>query len=296
MSSPRILLVTCADLPGGYSDDAGLVRALGEAGVAAEWSRWDDPAVDFAAADLVVLRSPWDYFERLDEFLRWCDSVPRLANPASVVRWNTDKRYLTQLSSAGVAVVPSTIIAPGEPAAWPAEWAEVVVKPTVGAGSVGVGRFARERRDHAVAHLTALHNAGSAALVQPYQSSVDTVGERALVFFAGRFSHAFAKPALLDGRPARTQTDLADAEVVRPAQASADYRAVAEHALKTAAAQLGLRPAELLYARVDLIADDTGAPLLLELELSEPLLGFGRTEPSAIQRFVDAVQTRLRAN
>ncbi|APU14557.1 MULTISPECIES: hypothetical protein [Actinoalloteichus] len=290
-SAPRVLLVTCRDLPGGYTDDADLIDALAEEGLTAAWVRWDDPAVDFAAADLVLLRSPWDYMRRLDAFLAWCDSVPRLANPASVVRWNTDKRYLVDLAAAGVAVVPSSVVAPGERPTWPAT--EFVVKPTVGAGSVEVGRFTPARHAEAATHLAALHAAGSTALIQPYQASVDTEGETAVVFFAGVFSHAFHKPAMLDDGPARAQARLADAEVVRPGRASEAHRAVAETALAVAARRLGLRREDLLYARVDLIADDTGSPLLLELELSEPLLGLRLTDASARARFAAAVRSML---
>jgi hypothetical protein len=43
-----------------------------------------------------------------------------------------------------------------------------------------------------------------------------------------------------------------------------------------------------LYARVDLIRDDTGAPCLLELELSEPSLFFAQAAGSA-EKFTAAV-------
>ncbi|ASO19996.1 glutathione synthase/RimK-type ligase-like ATP-grasp enzyme [Actinoalloteichus hoggarensis] len=290
---PLVLLATCQELPGGYADDIELVAAFAEQGISASWAPWDDTDIDFAAADLVLLRSPWDYMRRLDEFLAWCDSLPRLANPASVVRWNTDKRYLVALAEAGVAVVPGSVVPPGERPAWPAT--EFVIKPTVGAGSVEVGRFTPDRRAEAAAHLAALHASGATALLQPYQASVDTEGETALVFFAGVFSHAFHKPAMLDGGPARARASLADAEVVRPARAGDAHRAVAESALGAAARLLRLRRQDLLYARVDLIADDTGSPLVLELELSEPLLGLRLTDASARRRLAAAVAARLRA-
>ena len=67
--------------------------------------------------DLAVLRSTWDYSLRLQEFLRWVDRASArttLLNPANVVRWNTDKHYLAHLARAGVPVVPSTFVEPGE--------------------------------------------------------------------------------------------------------------------------------------------------------------------------------------
>jgi len=113
---------------------------LKERGLAAEAAAWDDPGVEWAAYDLAVLRSAWDYHARLDDFLAWARSVPRLANPAAAVEWNTDKRYLRDLAAAGVPVVPTTWVEPG--GAWtpPAEGL-VVVKPAVSAGGLDSGRY-----------------------------------------------------------------------------------------------------------------------------------------------------------
>src|SRR5205823_14548407 len=83
---------------------------------------WDDPAVDWSAFALVVLRSPWDYTERRDAFVAWVESLgERVLNPPDVVRWNTDKRYLADLDAAGLPVVPTTFLEPGAvvvPGAW----------------------------------------------------------------------------------------------------------------------------------------------------------------------------------
>ena len=78
--------------------------------------------MDWASYDLVVIRSTWDYSWRADEFTAWAQkvaAVTRLANPAAVVRWNTDKRYLGELAAAGVPTVPTRYFAPGEPAELP---------------------------------------------------------------------------------------------------------------------------------------------------------------------------------
>ena len=102
---------------------------------------WNMPGQLYAA----VLRSPWDYADRLDEFLAWCErcaSQTLLLNPIEVVRWNTDKHYLADLARAGIACVPSTFAEPGEDAqagitAFLGAYAhasEFVVKPAVAAG------------------------------------------------------------------------------------------------------------------------------------------------------------------
>jgi hypothetical protein len=111
---PRVALVTCTALPDLDPDDRLVLAPLAAHGVAAEAVVWDDPAVDWSGYDLVVLRSPWDYALRRDEFVAWARTVPALVNPADVVAWNTDKRYLAELSAAGVPTVPTAWVEPGE--------------------------------------------------------------------------------------------------------------------------------------------------------------------------------------
>jgi hypothetical protein len=275
----EVVLATFDALPDGHPSDAGLVAALADRGVPARWQVWGEP-VD---AGLVVLRSTWDYTWRVPEFLAWCASVPRLANPLPVIEWNTDKGYLLELAKAGVPVVPTELVVPGALPDWPD--GEFVLKPSVGAGARGFGRFT----DHAAAteHLAALHAAGKTAMLQPFLSSAAVEGEVALVYFGGEYSHAFAKSAPADepvnasGLRPSTPSPLAEPE---PA-----YRALAEDVLDATATQLDRRRSELLYARVDLVRGDDGAPVLLELELVEPNLGFTSADPQATRRFADAI-------
>ena len=103
----QIALVTCATLPQLDPDDRLLLEPLRALGIETVAAVWDDPAVDWATFDLAVVRSTWDYPARRSEFLDWTRTVPRLANPADVIAWNTDKRYLGELSAQGVSVVPT---------------------------------------------------------------------------------------------------------------------------------------------------------------------------------------------
>lgn len=285
--SARVLLASCAELPESNGDDTSLPDALAAVGIRAEWAPWDDPAAGFGEADLVVLRSTWDYARRRDEFLDWCSTVPALVNPADVVRWNTHKAYLVDLAEAGVHVVPTRLVEVGQQPCWPAQ--EFVLKPAVGAGSRGASRFAPEALDAARAHLDQLHAAGDAVL-QPYQGDVDRSGETALVFLGGSYSHAFVKAPMLapaDGSGSFT------GERLQPAEPDSALRCAAEDALDAVAALRGIDRVDLLYARVDLVRAGDGAPLLLELELSEPSLGFRQTGAAAQLRFASEVRAAL---
>lgn len=98
----RVVLVTCAQLPDLDTDTRILAASLSSHGMSVVPAVWDDPAVDWDEVDLAVVRSCWDYCARRCEFLAWAARVPRLANPADVLSWNTDKRYLVDLATAGV--------------------------------------------------------------------------------------------------------------------------------------------------------------------------------------------------
>src|SRR5205807_9830569 len=74
------------------------------------------------------------------------------------------------------------------------DWGEVVIKPAVSAGSFGTRRIARA--DFATAgqaHVDQLLSGGHDVLVQPFLSSVETYGERALVWIDGALTHAVRK-------------------------------------------------------------------------------------------------------
>jgi glutathione synthase/RimK-type ligase-like ATP-grasp enzyme len=243
--------------------------------------------VSWARFDAVLLRSTWDYVERLPEFLAWCDNtaaITTLWNSADVVRWNTDKRYLGELAARGVPVIESHFLAPGDDVAKMPDFDEFVVKPTVGAGSRDAQRYVRAERAAALAHAQRLLAQGRHVLVQPYLPAVDTQGETALLFFEGQFSHAIRKGPLL--RRGEGPTDaLFAAEQIQARTPSAAEREVAAAAL--AALPFGVLP----YARVDLLPSDRG-PQLLELELTEPsvFLPYGE---GAATRFAAALAARL---
>ncbi|RAN96684.1 Cycloserine biosynthesis protein DcsG [Micromonospora saelicesensis] len=291
---PRVALVTCSDLADLDPDDRLVLAPLAARGVAVQSAVWDDPDVDWSSYDLVVLRSPWDYALRRDEFVSWAATVPMLVNPADVVRWNTDKRYLAELNAAGVPTVPTSWIEPGESWQLPAETGEYVLKPAVSAGSQDTGRYDLadpEHRDLAAAHVRRLSEAGRVTMVQPYLRAVDTEGETALLFLAGpeglAFSHAIRKGPMLSG-PDLGPDGLYKAEEITARTARPEQLAVAERTLATVPG--GTR--QLLYARVDLIPGPDGEPVLVELELTEPSLFIGYAD-GAPDRLATAITTHL---
>ncbi len=290
-----VALVTARAARGLDADMPPLTAALAAAGAQSQIVEWDDAAVDWARFDLVVLRSAWDYAERLPEFLAWAERVAhltRLVNPLPVVRWNTDKHYLGELTRAGAPVVPTWYVEPGEDPGRTLDGflaahacREIVVKPAVGAGSRDARRHARPYRAEILAHIEPLLAARRSVMLQPYLDSVDTQGETALMYIDGRFSHAIRKGALLPAGAPSTAGLFAPEKIV-PRAPGADELAAADRIL--AAAPF----ASLLYARVDLLRDATGTPTLLELELTEPSF-FLAYAPGSAERFAAALLASL---
>ncbi|MBS0569391.1 MAG: hypothetical protein JSS28_02195 [Proteobacteria bacterium] len=292
---PNIALVT-ADAARDLDEDlAPLESALRDAGAQVATPAWDDAGTDWSHFDLALLRSPWDYTQRLPEFLGWAERASRctrLLNPLDVVRWNTDKHYLRDLEQSGVTIVPSVFVEPEDDAASGLDdflqhhrSDEFVVKPAIGAGSRDAQRHHASESDTAAAHVRRLLEARRSVLLQPYLDHVDEHGETALIYFDGQFSHAIRKGPLLRRGEGPTRALFA-AEHITPRTPSTAERELAARAL--AAIPFG-QP--LLYARVDLIHDSDGTPRLLELELTEPSLFFAHA-PGSAGLFANAVLAR----
>lgn len=279
----QIVLATAEELPRPESESVETVEALAGMGVRAEVVPWTQRR-DWRAVPLVVIRSTWDYWRRLDEFLGWARDVgraTRLLNPPGVVEWNARKDYLLDLERRGVAAVPSRVLRRGTNVGSEdlrAGDGEVIVKPTVGAG----GHDARRGRAGDERLLTYLREMLTARdmMVQPFVPSVATEGEVSLVYFGGTFSHAVRKRAAA-GEFRIHEHFGGEVEAHEPTRAERE----------TADAALAAAPAKVAYGRVDLV-NWQGRPAVMELELIEPEL-FLRTDPDAAKRFARVLKAQL---
>ena len=280
----RIAIITCSVLPEPDPDQELLLEAIRARGHVAEMLAWDDPEADPAAFDLCVLRSCWDYPWAPDRFRDWLSETASRAsvlNPVPVVEWNLHKGYLRDLQAAGVPVVPTAWLAARDGTdirelAASREWREVVVKPSIGAGSFLTKRFClRHSGDDAQAFLDA-ELCNRDMLVQKFMPSVEARGERALVWIDGRFTHQVVKKPRYHGEEetvsAALEPDPTDLGVAQNAMDCVD--------------------GDLLYARVDLIDGEDGQPLVSERELVEPSLFLLQHEP-ALRRLVDAMERHV---
>jgi len=286
---PEICLVTCSRLPDLDDDDRLLIRPLAKLGWTVVPAVWDDPAVDWDRFDLTVIRSTWDYTDRRDAFVAWSRSVPRLLNPAHIIEWNTDKRYLSELAAAGVPVVDTKFVAAVDDLELPRD-GEYVLKPSVGAGSLGADRYDASRSDaseRAAQHATRLIGAGYTVMIQPFVRSIEEAGETSVMLVNTEFSHGIRKGLMLGAHTRDEVEGLYREEQIDPREPSSAELSLARQTINS----LPFDPAELLYARVDMVPGTDGSPLLMELELTEPSM-FMVTTPGSPDRFAAAIASR----
>lgn len=249
-----------------------LIDALRERGVTAVpviWNRdvgWDD-------FDAVMIRTTEDYFRTPARFLDWARSLGnRLFNSPETVEWNLDKHYLAELAGHGIPVVATQYVPPGGSPEFPP--GQFVVKPAVSAGANSTAAYGEADRDAARRHVEELHAAGRTVMLQPYCHLVDAEAETAVIFIDGELSHCMRKEPLLRVGQPPMESKTEDMSVHEPPASMLD---LARRAHDLVAASLGVP----LYARADMVRDNAGRPVLIELELIEPMLFLGHAPGSA---------------
>jgi glutathione synthase/RimK-type ligase-like ATP-grasp enzyme len=267
-------------LAGYTSDDDLAVAPLAELGWNVATVSWRDRMVDWNDFEIVVVRTPWDYQNDPAAFLdvlRKIDaSKARLENPLSIIEWNLDKRYLRDLETKGVMIVP-TIWGTGHVTENAfSEWRsffdsdELIIKPTVSATAQDTYRL--RKFDAELATVFAKRS----FMVQPFVNAIVDEGEFSLFYFSGEYSHTILKsPTHGDFRVQEEHGGLISAMVP-------------EAKLRETADKIVASLSPMLYARVDLVRNDRREFMLMELELIEPALYF-RMDAESPRRFAAAL-------
>jgi hypothetical protein len=265
-----IALVTTESARGHDKDLEILSRALDASGVKWNIVNWDDQQAQWNDYSIAVLRSPWDYHERIAEFSAWLKEVAtqtRLMNTLPIVEWNLDKRYLRELMSADIAVMETVFVESETDLSDGVFSRDVIVKPAISAGSNNTARYKNDVAG-ATDHARRLLNNGIAVLAQPYQSAIDEYGETGLVYLGGQFSHGFRKAPIFADND-QNHNGLYVVEEITLRIPSAAERAFGDTVVQFVKNKFGVSP---LYARVDMVVNADGIPELMELELTEPSL------------------------
>jgi glutathione synthase/RimK-type ligase-like ATP-grasp enzyme len=288
MKTYRIALVSSKDHPELFGGEKLLPPVLRHLGHEVDVCIWDAPEVQWQSYDAVVIRCPWDYYEKLPQFLAWLDTLAagkvRVINDIDTLRWNLNKAYLFELAQAGLPVIPTQLVARSDQRSLQQifdaiQSKEIVIKPVQSAGAWRTLRINQNNLADAELNFSAWRQEQD-FLVQAFMPEIVAAGEWSLIYFDGQFSHALIKRAK-DG----------------------DFRVQSEHGgtvLKADAPEnicaqafkiLHFLPKMPCYARVDGVVRD-GAFLLMELELLEPEL-FLEIEAQAAHRFAMAILSHL---
>ena len=284
--SPQIALATCEELPDLDPDDQPLVEHFHKMGIEATPAIWSDPTINWAGFDHIIIRNTWDYTNRLEEFLTWVKTYQsRIQNSYDVILWNSNKIYLKDLAVAGFPIVETQFVTDPH-----GDWelptlGDFVVKPTVSAGSQDTLRLRTSDPDcRSRAHdlIERILSQGKTAMVQPYMMAVDEIGETAQLFIGGDYSHAIRKgPLLVPNVEGEKEHGLFLKEDISPREPKLEQRELAAALMGYVSQRFGVP----LYARVDLLEDSDGKPVVLELELVEPSMFFA-TAPQSAARLV----------
>ncbi len=263
---------------------ADYTRLFGEQTIFIDWTK----AGDLSGFDLVTPLLAWGYPRDCDKWFALLDRLEAenlpVCNPVNVLRWNSDKAYLTELNDAGIATVPTRmskalVSADLDSARAVFECETLVIKPPVSGGADGTFRLGKEDALPTSAE-------GRRTMIQPFLPSIAAEGEYSLFYFGGDFSHAIIKrPAAGDFR---VQDQFGGYEKAVEAPKAAMNLAHAALAATTTIT----RNATLAYARVDMLRDGDGHFRLMELELIEPSL-FLHFAPDHGAAFATAIHTQL---
>ncbi|ERJ58132.1 ATP-grasp domain-containing protein [Sphingobacterium paucimobilis] len=263
-------------------EDTDLLLFLESKGLEVVTAVWNDHGVDWAAFNVVVIKSPWDYHNHLPDFLGWLDSLEamgiRVLNPVEVIRWNSHKKYLQEIASRGLPVIVSKYLQKGE------NFNEqlfddlcsdrLVLKPCVSAGAQDTIVIDRSNYEHCRDGIDLLLNKDD-IIAQPFVDEIKA-GEWSFLFFNGAYSHCVLKtPKSGDFRVQHYHGGHISYPTPDPIHIAEAKRYIDD------------LEQQILYARVDGVIVN-GEFRLMELELIEPYLFFNGEE-SLMQNYYDAL-------
>lgn len=260
-------------------EDELVVDALENVGLKVARRSWSDDNFDWRQCRSILLRSPWDYFDRFDAFSAWLDEVRQhtlMLNPVDTLMWNMDKHYLLDLQQKHINVVETHIIKRNSEVNL-AElmeqhgWSQAIVKPTVSGAARHTYRVSESNLTEVQEQLDTLILQED-FMLQPFQHNIVERGEISLMVMGGEVTHGVKKVA--KAGDFRVQDDHGG--MVYPYEPNDDEIKFAE------AAMAACEPVPL-YGRVDMIVDNQGKLAIMELELVEPELFFRFHRPAASQ-------------
>ncbi|MFT4806790.1 MAG: glutathione synthase/RimK-type ligase-like ATP-grasp enzyme [Paraglaciecola sp.] len=266
-----------------FSYDQMLFEPLKVVGWLAEEVSWRKPDVNWNDYDAVVIRTTWDYQDDVEGFLACLQRIEAstavLQNSLKIVEWNISKSYLNDLQNQGINVVPTLWFDSFSLTELQAGFShfdtpEIVLKPLISAGADHTYRLTLKNLKEQAEGLKTVF-AQRQFMLQPFLPGIIDEGEYSLFYFAGHYSHSILK-----------QPQSGDFRVQEEHGGQLKSIQPCEDMLTTARHCLAALPADVLYARIDLVRHNNEFAVI-EIELIEPSLYFNMDAESP-HRFVDA--------
>lgn len=285
----KIALITYLD-KGAYntstveSEDDKLLHFLKGKGLNVDLVIWNNPHINWEDYPLAILKSPWDYFDLIQDFYTWLKRLEtkkvKLLNPIEVVRWNSDKRYLKEIEADGLKIIPSVFINKQDRVTLKHYFEKfntnrLIVKPCISGGAKNTFKITINDIDAVELQLNQLIQEEN-FIIQPFLPEILENGEWSFIFFNGTYSHSLIKKA----KPGDFRVQPAHGGSVHPQSPNHELIAIAQQ-------YVDLFAKNCLYARVDGTFVN-GEFLLMELELIEPFL-FLNTAPENYERYYKAL-------
>lgn len=266
-------LLTCKAYPELQNDFVLLQDELKKQGHNVRPVIWNQMEVDWSNFKNLVFCSVWDYTKNYNLFHKWLSAREKqcnLINSAEIIRWNLNKSYLHHFEKQNIPVIPTVWIYEENQLTYlNFEWSDVIVKPSVGAGSSGMKKFESLRQiDKVKSHIQFLLEDCN-VMIQPYLESADSYGETAMIYFDGKLSHTVKRP--LGGHKGTADERVATATHIEPT----------EDQLEIGKKVIQCLPFKPTYIRIDLLKDNNDKDVVLEVEMIEPSLFLKTSEAAA---------------
>lgn len=283
---PKCAFLSISNTEGWFIDDDLVHEPLQKQGWEVQNIPWNHPT-NWNEYDVVVIRSPWDYQDHLEEFIQVLEEIDNskalLLNNIETVKWNINKNYLFDLESKGVELVPTIKLS--NPKLESIKHAfekfqtdQIIIKPIIGANADDTYRIAKNKSSNIQEIISVFLD--RECLIQPFMHNIVDEGEFSLIYFNDKLSHTILKT--VGQGDYRVQEEHGGG--VTPIDKTEKLLvATADKIIKT----LSDIP---LYARVDLVRTSVNSFALMELELIEPCLYF-RFDEVAPVKFADCIDS-----
>ncbi|QYH38090.1 hypothetical protein GYM62_04485 [Algoriphagus sp. NBT04N3] len=277
---PRCAFLSISNTEGWFIDDDLVHPFLHELGWEVKNIPWNEKT-DWNKWDLVIIRSPWDYQQHLEEFMEVLqkieDSTAILLNPLDIVKQNIHKGYLFELAEKGVELVPTQKFSNLDESLITESFEkfksnQLVIKPLVGANADDTFWINISHPLDWEKPLEVFQE--KEGMIQPFMSGIVKEGEFSLIYLNGELSHTILKTVGIGDF--RVQEEHGGGVIAIP-NPEPELVKAAGKAMKA----LSSTP---FYARVDLVRTRQGSFALMELELIEPCLYF-RFDPNSPKKF-----------